>query len=112
MCNLNEKIQEEFGFGPDVLREVPAWELIEVYDTRQLDDSWKPISGTGEAVKCECCGRFIEVHATVRHKLTSDSRIVGTQCCKKADLQMFGSGFMIAATNKNYWKRNMKRVSK
>jgi hypothetical protein len=103
--DLNETTQEEFGFGRDVLRTVRAWTLIEIRDTRTLDDARKPISGTGDALECACCGRLIEVHATVSHRVSGHQAVVGTQCCKKAKMK-YGE---VEPTNKNYWKRDYRK---
>ena len=80
-----------------------TWRLNEVVDTRARGTDFKPIGGTGDGRPCECCGRTIEVHASVVSR-DGRSAIVGTQCCKKAGVGFVCYGTVAAATNKNYWK--------
>jgi hypothetical protein len=81
------------------------WRILSIVDTRCYDrESREFVAGTGDLVPCECCGKSIEVHATLEHKTSKDRIVVGTQCAKRASLK-FGPEF-VSPTNKNWWKRD------
>jgi hypothetical protein len=82
--------------------------VIAITDTRMFGDDRKPISGTGDAIKCEHCGKDIEIHAEVelydvKKKSTISYHIIGTECCKKLNAAWVNPS--ISVSNKDYWKR-------
>jgi len=82
--------------------------VIAITDTRMFGDDRKPISGTGDIVKCEHCGKEIEIHAEVEvydiiKKQTVSYHIIGTECCKKLNAGYYNPN--ISVSNKDYWKR-------
>ena len=96
--------------GEVVSREGTAWALVCINDTRCVqkeDGRYKPVGGTGDQVPCECCGKMIEVHALIVHRITKERAVIGTGCAKKTDIDCGG----INPLNRNYWKVDMsKRV--
>jgi len=88
------------------------WQIEVITDTREYDyQTMKPIPGTGDPIPCECCGRSILVHAYVTqitNRKVTDRAIVGTQCCKKADMTYDG----LSPTNSNYWGRTYAKWGK
>ena len=79
-----------------------TWKILSIEDTRSRGTDFKPIAGTGDIRSCDCCGRAIEVHATVSNG--NDKQIIGTQCAKRSGLN-YGScgGSVISPTNKAFW---------
>lgn len=84
-----------------------TWTIEAINDTRTYDfETGKPIPGTGEPIPCECCGKEIQVHVTVRNKDRSQVATIGTQCSKRAGHRFYvGGNDLVSPTNKNWWKR-------
>jgi len=59
------------------------YRVLEVRDTRQFDNNYKPIPGSGDGKKCDHCSKLHEVHVTVQHIKDFSELVVGTTCANK-----------------------------
>ena len=78
-----------------------TWKIESIEDTRQRGTDRKPILGSGDVRSCECCGKAIEVHATISNSI--ERLVIGTQCAKRHGLNYGFFGGPISPTNKSFW---------
>lgn len=59
-----------------------VWTVVDVVDTRDRDpETNEIIVGSGYDAPCDCCGRAILIHVTVRRG--DERKVVGVACAKK-----------------------------
>lgn len=86
------------------------WRVLWRIDTRQYDDSGKPISGSGDYNSCNCCGKDHEIWVYMEEIQTKEKAIFGTECAKKLSphgRHLLSKNWTSTRINKGFLKKSM-----